>query len=108
MERKTITLANVIDEMNSGRQFDIEFVTCDEKRRTGGELKAYSGVIRSNTPKSPSGGLAAPDKRTVKTKQPNHRYNSTVNLYIPREEKKNRFRKVHLRLITLFNGKEVL
>ena len=87
----TVTLADVIDEMNSGRQFDIEFVTADRQRGTGGQLKAYSGAIISYAVvKAPV--KAKGEAKVKKVVNPQHGHNSTVNIYIPSEEKKDRFK----------------
>jgi hypothetical protein len=104
----TISLADVIDEMDSGRQFDIEYVTADRKRGIGGELKAYSGVIKTHAVVTKvKSNIRHCEERA--TKHPNHSFNSTVNIYAPREpDSKKRIKKVHLRLITRFNGKDVL
>lgn len=94
----------------SGRPlpFSITFVTADRTRRRGGEIifidKAQKCVGKRNggvlypTPVNPvSPGSIARD--------PNHRQNDTRNIFIPSS---GQVRKVHLRLITQFNGKRVI
>jgi hypothetical protein len=110
MVGKVITLAEVVTIINSGKAFDIEYVTCDRERGTGGELKVYSQVTKSS---------AIPERRKGRgkkhipdigvTRNPNHSANHTVNIYIPGEpDRHKRIRKLHLRLITKVNGKQVL
>lgn len=104
---KTISLINVLQRMdeldhNSNPiMFNIKFVTADKKRMSGGEIieikyaKKCIG-IRNNE--------AVFDTGNKKRKKPNHYINSTRNILCPNGQ----IRKIHIRLITEFNGQKVI
>jgi len=103
---QTISLAEVLHEIRkSGKPFDIEVCECDTTRGTGGALKTYTQALylvhKDKAAKKP---LPVETESTIK-RNPNHYANSTLNIFLPLEKK---VKKVHVRLITLFNGKQVL
>jgi hypothetical protein len=105
-----ISISAMLDEINSGNAFDIEYVTADERRKKGGELKRYSGCIKSQ---SVTSGKA--DKKyepvvnvTNQSKNPHHEAHVTFNIYVPHPDEGSKIKKVHTRLVTQFNGKDVL
>lgn len=106
-ELQTLTLRQAIDIIESGRAFDIEYCTADMARGTGGELKAYSGVTTTTAMPRTGGKKKFGEKVLTKRVNPHHEANSTINLYIPAAPVNERLRKVHTRLITKINGKEV-
>ncbi len=82
--------------------FDIEFVKADRKKKTGGEIVALEKVVLSKNQDKES-----PEAKSASEpghKSPNHWQNSTRNLKILSS---NHIRKVHIRLITKFNGQKV-
>jgi hypothetical protein len=102
-----ISLKEVLETMDAGQPFSIAFVTCDQRKQTGGQLieieKAYkSGHIFPEERKRMQD--IQPASQMI-GKAPNHYQNSTRNLLIA---KNSEIRKVHIRLIRKFNGKTVL
>jgi len=89
--------------MESGEPFSIEFVTCDMKRKKGGEIISIDGAVLRRT---------AVDREQEKQSNPinanpsrsaNEYTNATRNLLLPNGQT----RKIHIRLITMFNGQSV-
>ena len=106
-----ITLKECLDIMDSGKLFNIRFVTANKELKTGGEWREYKDVVKHTQPAS---GLLVKTPTTAasnhaaelafKTKHPNHFENSTRNIRKPNGD----IRKVHLRLIREINGRAVL
>jgi hypothetical protein len=85
------------------KPFSIEFVTADRNKKTGGEIiKVDKAVIlkKMNYASSTSSVKAEP----MNKKKSNHWENSTRNILLPNGQK----RKLHIRLITKFNGQAVI
>jgi hypothetical protein len=103
-----IFLKDVLDEMAKGEPFSMTFVTYDGKRKRMGELIEVESAKCTWKEKSAEGSKnKAPEGNTevvVKTRQPNHWENATRNIVINGTQ----IRKVHIRLITKFNGKTVI
>ncbi len=100
-----ISLREVISQMNShtggeAATFSITFVKLNVSKRTGGEIVTISGAqLNSARTKSIQGAGASNAKASN-----NHTFDRhTINIYINGEIKK-----VHLQLITFFNGKKVV
>lgn len=91
----------------SGETFDMEFITADEKRGTGGELiQVIDWQIPGRQGKDPaSGSTAAETPITRHTRCPNHDDHGTLNIHHPET---NQIRKIHISLIQSFNGKRIL
>lgn len=103
----TILLTDMISAMGKGNPFDIEYVTADTRRGTGGKLVSHRHVVLSNKMGRSNTGIGLAEPR--KSKNPNHSAHSTFNIYVPSEQNaRERVKKVHLRLVTRFNGMEVL
>jgi hypothetical protein len=102
---KIIHLKEVLDEMKKPRPFSVSFVTCDQERKTGGELIKLDRVILSSNEKyvgrldfqRPSPNL------TDFSKNPNHYEHTTRNVLLPNGMR----RKLHIRLLLEFNGQKV-
>lgn len=92
--------------MDSGETFSIGFRTCNVDKRTGGEF-IFLPEAKKFKRLTPAEIAAAnnPREQLRLKKDPKHFENSTRNLMVPAS---GRIIKVHLRLITLFNGKQVL
>ncbi len=103
--KDSITLQEVIELMDSGAWFSIDFVTIDLKRGTGGEW-IHLPRVRKNPRKTPEEKQleAAMGMITSPRRDPHHYENSTRNLQLAN----GLVRKVHLRLIRKINGKTVL
>jgi hypothetical protein len=100
----TITLQAVITAIDKGDVFDIEYCTADVARGTGGQLKAYKNVTKHRRQQLTATNQKKLDEAS-KSVAPNHYQNSTRNLYLLNTRE---IKKVHLRLITFFNGKRVI
>lgn len=103
-----IPLSEVLKEMDKKELIkSISFVTADRKRGTGGELVTLKNVIQtgrtSKEGKTSGSGESTTEDRPARN--PNHWKNQTRNLRIA---KSNQVRKVHIRLITEFNGQRVI
>lgn len=104
---ETILRSQVLKEADSGDPFDMELVTCDRKRGTGGELISLKGWQKMGTEevarKMPSGSRKT---AMAMVKNPNHWVNKTINIFNPNNRSLHPI-KVHFRLIQFFNGKRV-
>jgi hypothetical protein len=102
-----ISLKDVLAQMDSGEPFSIVFITCDQRKGTGGEIitveKAYKQKWLSPEERKQQ-QLLQPASNIIK-KHPRHYENSTRNI---RLASNGDIRKVHIRLIRKFNGKTVL
>lgn len=100
--KETITLADVLNAIDSFEVFSFEACTADIERGTGGKLIAYNRATKHVRQKAVNHNMFEEPKVR---RDPAHYHNSTRNLYIINERI---IVKVHIRLITLFNGKRVL
>ena len=105
MKNEVIALSAVLYVMDRGERFDIEFVTADRKKGTGGELKTMTNCVLYSAYKKDRPVDIKVEAAAVLSKNPRHFQNSTRNIYCMHSRET---RKVHLRLITRFNGKQVL
>ena len=102
---KIIHLNEALEEMKKPKPFSIAFVTCDQERKTGGEVLKLENVILSSNEKhigelefdSPSGNV------TSFSKAPNHYEHATRNVLLQNGMR----RKFHIRLLLEFNGQKV-
>jgi hypothetical protein len=89
--------------MDAGKHFSIAFITCDRKKQTGGEwifidrAVKHDFLTRAETDQLQKSAPAT----QMFHKNPNHYQNSTRNIRII---KNSELRKIHIRLITEFNG----
>lgn len=98
-----IKRSDVIRQIYAGDAFDLEFVTADEKRGTGGELIQVQGWQILKTEKQPATtGQAAARMGT----NPQHDDHGTINIHNPSNH--HHPIKVHTALIQTFNGKLLL
>ena len=101
----SITLKEVLQQMDSGARFSLAFVTADKYKKKGGEwieiAEAWKGFERTEQQRRSS---AKTQPKTVIMKNPNHFENSTRNICLPNGE----IRKVHIRLIRRFNNKIII
>lgn len=100
-----IQLKEVIDGIESGKPFDIVFVTADRKKGTGGEIKRYKNWVKCNLEAMPEPILRRNKMEIGSYKMPQHQEHKTKNIMNPVTRD---IRKVHIRLITEFNGKRVV
>ncbi len=94
--------------------FEIEFVTADQNRQTGGEIKHIAQAILYKKHKSRAAGFSKPAANTNNTiagvptsnnTLPNHYQNQTLNLYDLDQQK---IIKIHTQLILSINKHEIL
>ncbi len=111
MISRIIALRNMelVDHKGNPVPFDVQFVTADRARKTGGAIEELKGVVLSNAKrkKKPQRITAAmPDDLGDRPngKRPNHYVNRTRNFMLPN----NQVRKAHISLITHMNGEVVL
>lgn len=89
---KTITLGDAMRKANLGKVFDCAVVTADEKRKIGGELIKLTGC------------QLAPLSKKEAIRDPGHHHNDTRNLI----SSDGKIIKIHPRLMTEFDGKELI
>lgn len=100
--------SEVLKQIADGDPFDMEFVACDRKRGTGGELIKVKQWLKMGTgDKVPL--MPGQLRKTAKaiTRNPHHWENKTINIYNPNNRALHPI-KVHFRLIQFFNGKRVI
>lgn len=102
----TITIKEVLLLMESGRAFSLTVVTANTKKGTGGELVSFPSATCTGYNVKDGTKLTASvmKKATSEEKRPNHSEHFTRNILLP----DMRVRKIHIDLITRFNGKKVL
>ncbi len=107
---ETIMRSFAIQLINTNKPFDLEFVTADRRRGTGGEL------IKVENWKKVSKQSAKEEKLTSKTfskfepdvsKNPHHFLNDTFNIFNP-ANRSDHPRKVHYWLMISLNGKTII
>lgn len=101
---ETILRYEVLNELDSGRAFSMSFVTYDEKRNTGGALKSVVNWVKS---KGSVQDVVKENSKIVEDRVSSYRPATTVNIYNPNGGDQH-MTKVHLALITIFNGKRVI
>lgn len=91
----------------SGQPFDMEFVTADRRRGTGGDLIHVRKwmKLRENLPNEKLPGSFAP--KFKRQKESNNWNNRTFRIFNPADRSKHPIT-VHFRLIVSFNSKTVL
>lgn len=102
-----ISLSEVLDKMRNGNQpFNIEYCTADRTKKTGGKIISIEGAILSGESHETSEHTnpASDSNQTSFSKAPAHFKNATRNILILSS---NQTRKLHIYLITSFNGLKV-
>jgi len=101
-----ITLMDALNKMDERDRhgepipFDIEFVTCDRRRKRGGEIIIMKNAVKS-LKRKPSPALAPGQARPA----PKHGQNSTRNIQCIGS---SQIRKINIRLITKLNGENIV
>jgi len=104
---ETILRSEAKREIDTGKPFNLAFVTADRRRGTGGEyieVKNWQKVKEDPAPE------ALPGKPALKpelTKKPDHWIHKTFNIFNPANPKQHPI-KVHYRLMDVFNGKRII
>lgn len=114
---KTITITDMLNQMNKGEVFSITVCSYDKKRKTGGKVKEYPEAIistddavkdlRNNVAKKYQ--LLEVGKKVIKSKNPHHYKNYTRNIGIVQDGHLTSIvHKIHIPLVIKFNGLEVV
>lgn len=93
--------------IRSGQPFSLTWVTANRKRDTGGKMMNLIDAIRADIADDGKERhkSEAIEMIPVSKKNPNHFQNDTINI---RKRGAERITKVHVNLITVFNGKPVI
>lgn len=98
-----------MQQMDTGKAFDLAFITCDRRRGTGGEIRHVTNYVKFK-------GETISHRtrnRQIKTminspvRNPNHLQHKTVNIYNPFDSRQHPYT-VHWRLMCFFNGKRIV
>ena len=101
----TILFKEMITYMDSGQPFSMSFVTYDKKRKRGGEWINIKSAVKLMAPEKQQKAIeAAQPTFTMVSKNPKHFENSTRNIKL----QNGSVRKIHIRLVRLFNNKKVI
>ncbi len=101
----SILFKDMITYIDSGQPFALSFITFDKKRDKGGELiNVKSAVKFMSKPLQQKAITAAQPEFVMVSKNPKHFENATRNIKL----QNGSIRKVHIRLIRLFNNKKVM
>ena len=104
----TVLRSDILKILDTGEPFDMEFVTADRRRGTGGKLITVKGWVKQKeqpVEDRPVGQHTPAKQRLVK--DPAHRKNGTINIKNP-GNKHVHPHKVHVALILTLNGKKVI
>lgn len=101
----SILFADVIKYLDSGQPFQFCFITYDQKRKKGGEyIEIKSAVKFMAKPAAQKSIEAAQPIFKGVSKNPHHFENATRNIKL----ENGQLRKIHIRLIRIFNHKKVI
>lgn len=107
---QTILRKDVYDALQSGEPFDIQFITCDRRRATGGELVTATGwmkIQKDATHQAAGPGTGPRSGALTPSRNCNHEENGTVNIFNPANSGVHPIT-VHIDLIVSFNNKRVI
>lgn len=107
-----ITFRHILNKLHDGEICNIDVVTYDRKRRTGGQVKSYRCILaqKATAPAHrPSTPKKTPTKNTV-GRDPNHKkwYTRNVQLVTNDDFLTPIIKKIHIPLIVQFNGQNVV
>lgn len=114
---ETITMSDMLKEMNTGLPFSFSFVSYDKQRKKGGDIKHYKEVVLNAPPaqdQTPTKNEATTEsrpseKRDGVRKNPHHFENSTRSFRICVNGcKTSTVKKFHIFLVLEFNGKKLM
>ena len=100
----TILRSEVINTMDTGQPFTMEFVKCDRKRGTGGELVKVEGWQKM---KGEAAGEVSPGDHPKRGSGSRPRPIKVVNILNPHSRLHHPIG-VHVMLMLTFNGKRIL
>ena len=97
----------MIDRIDNAGHFSLEFVTANLTTRKGGQLRTFDNCVKmpSDTPELYATGKKGHGRGHKRVKVENE----VLKIHLPLEHSRDeRYRTVHLHLITKFNGLTVL
>lgn len=106
MTDETILRHEALRDIDTGDAFDLEFVTCDRARGTGGLIKKVHGWVKV---KGDPADVRLPGKQLSKSQLNSLRKATGIkafNIYNP--DAPRQIIKVHYRLMQFFNGKRII
>lgn len=106
----TILRSEILKLIDTRASFDMEFVTADRRRGTGGKLilvKAWQKRPGQPVEDTIPGGNLKHSQADKRLKDPSHYKHGTINIFNP-SNKAIHPHKVHVPLILTFNSKRVI
>ncbi|MGN6416874.1 MAG: hypothetical protein ACTHMC_05260 [Pseudobacter sp.] len=103
---ETIQRHKVLQLIDSGEPFDLDFVTADRARGTGGKIKRVKGWQKYSEA-GPVGGRPSDFKATGRKKTTTGSDHRTFNIYNPNDRKQHPV-KVHYLLMAYFNNIKIV
>ena len=101
-----IQLTEVIDHLDSGMPFSMTYVKADRKTGIGGEIRRVQNWVKCELDSVPETILRRNKLvQFAAEKNPHHSEHKTRNIMDPATRT---IKKIHLRLITEFQGKRVI
>lgn len=105
---ETILRSEVVKQLDTGEPFDLEFVTANRRKGTGGKLLEVKGwVKKKGKPVEDTVPGSLRQAQADKRKDPNHWRHGTFNIENPGNKALHLY-KVHIPLILTFNSKRVV
>jgi len=100
----TILRSDVMKAILTGQPFDLDFVTCDRRRGTGGQLITVKKwrKMKEDLPEDIMPGK----KRFIRRKESDNYRHKTFTIFNPANRKQHPVT-VHFRLMDVFNGKKI-
>jgi len=92
----------MLDAMNNGKPFTCEYITFDENRRTGGDVKRIQAVVLND--KLNSRPLTSNEKKRAPKKK---KHTRNVQVLVDGHPV-DQIRTLHIPLIIKFNGESVM
>lgn len=102
---RVITLMNQVDNQGNPVVFEVEMISVNRQKKTGGRRIILQRACLSRTKQKRSGCSGKNNSDYVQAKAPNHEENGTVNFL---NLANNTIVKGHWKLITMFNGQRVI
>ena len=99
----TISVGEMLEEMQTGSIFSLEYVKLDRKRNTGGEIARFpqAMILQAEQKKIVTGS----ERKVIRARKAQHRKHFTRNIVICAEgSPTNIIRKIHPPLVLTFNG----
>ncbi|MGN6476310.1 MAG: hypothetical protein ACTHKV_03720 [Flavipsychrobacter sp.] len=103
----TILRSEVLKQIDSGEPFDLDFITANRSKGTGGRWIELRSWVKVTEDQEKTSAKANASRQTAASKYPDHYRHGTLNLRNP-GNKALHIVKVHTALMQIFNGKKVI